>query len=147
MTTGVSLRENYVNSTRTSLHIGVNGYSPSIGTLSYCAADARALKSILDAHRDGFHSTSSILMVDQPQPQSAEAVPTRANIISQIKEVCENAIEHDTLLIQFSGHGTLGADGRLYLLPLDTVRKAIVETSISWQWIIDQVEASPASKK
>jgi len=86
-------------------------------------------------------------MVDQPQPQSAEAVPTRANIISQIKEVCENAIEHDTLLIQFSGHGTLGADGRLYLLPLDTVRKAIVETSISWQWIIDQVEASPASKK
>jgi hypothetical protein len=136
-----------MNTTRTSLHIGINSYSAAIGQLRYCADDATKLKNILDAHREGFHSTSSILLVDHPTAKFDNATPTRANIIALVKDVCENAKKQDTLLIQFSGHGTLGHDNRLYLLPSDTVHNAVMETSISWQWIIDQVEASTASKK
>lgn len=136
-----------MDTTRTSLHIGINGYSPAIGPLRYCVADATAFKSILDAHREGFHSTSSILMIDEQSPQSNEMSPTRANIIARVKDVCENAKEHDTLLIQFSGHGSLGDKGQLYLLPSDTVKNAVVETSISWEWITNQVEGSRAAKK
>src|SRR5688500_10294623 len=107
-------------STRTSLHIGINDYPLAVGTLRYCAADAAKLRKVLDGHRDGFAATQSILLVDDRAQQTGNLYPpTRANIIRHVLQVCEQATAEDTVLIQFSGHGALGRDGRLYLLPLD----------------------------
>jgi hypothetical protein len=137
-----------MSTTRISLHIGINGYPAAIGSLQFCVADAVAVRNILDAHREGFHSTISVLLADGPVKGSGDALPpTRANIISKVKQVCEQATDQDTLLVQFSGHGALSTEGRLYLLPLDIVPGTVEDTGIAWQWLIDKVERSPAPKK
>ncbi len=135
-------------STRRSLIIGVNGYKPDIGRLNYCASDARRIEGVLNAHRDGFNSTESILLADEllggsSDPQS----PTRSNIIENIVSLCERAVSEDTLLIYFSGHGTLGKNNRFYLLPLDARSASIEQTAISWQWLKDTVDQSQAKNK
>jgi hypothetical protein len=129
------------------LHIGINGYAPTIGSLRYCSADAAAVRNALNARRDGFNSTRSTLLADGQEEPGDTQPPTRANIIAKVKETCEQATANDTLLIQFSGHGSLSADGHLYLLPFDVVPGAVEDTAISWQWLIEKVENSLAKKK
>lgn len=137
-----------MSDTRISLHIGINGYPAAIGPLRFCAADAAGVRKILDSHREGFHSTLSILLADGSITSSGQtSLPTRANIISTVKQVCEQATNQDTLLIQFSGHGALDSSGRLHLLPIDVVPNLIGDTAIAWQWLIDNVETSRASMK
>ena len=137
-----------MNATRTCLCIGVNNYAPALGELRFCAADAAAVKRALDARRDGFSSTQSVLMADGRTIGERDArPPTRATIIGSIKDICEQATDDDVVVIQFSGHGVLGGDERLYLLPIDAIPNAIEETGISWHWLIAQIERSSARKK
>jgi hypothetical protein len=134
--------------TRISLHVGVNGYPPALGPLRFCAADATAVRKILDSHREGFHSTRSVLLADGPVKGHGDAqLPTRANIMTSIQQACTQATEQDTLLLQFSGHGALAADGRLYLLPSDVVPSGLEFMGISWQWLSDTIEQSRAKNK
>lgn len=129
---------------RRSLLIGVNGYKPSIGALNYCASDAKKVEKALNTRRDGYHSTESMLLADG---QPDELVPTRVNIIENIISLCRTAANEDTLLIHFSGHGAIGKDDNLYLLPIDASSASLEDTSISWKWIQARLDESGAKHK
>lgn len=129
---------------RRSLLIGINGYKPAIGRLYFCASDAKTIESALNARRDGFHSTESTLLIDD---QIDDLRPTKVNIVECVARICSAADIEDTILIHFSGHGQMGKDNKLYLLPIDASPISIEQTAISWQWIRDEVEKSKARNK
>jgi len=129
---------------RRSLIIGVNGYKPSIGALSYCASDAKKIEKALNTRRDGFNSTESMLLIDG---EPDELVPTRVNIIENIIRLCRTAANEDTIIIHFSGHGAIGKDENLYLLPIDASSASLEDTSIAWKWIQDRLDESQAKNK
>jgi len=129
---------------RRSLLIGINGYKPSIGILRFCVSDVKHIKAALNARRDGFDSTTCVLLTDE---QENIQRPTKSNIIERISEVCDLASLEDTILIQFCGHGAIANNGRLYLLPIDATPISIEETAISWQWLRDKLEKSSAKNK
>src|SRR5271166_3827910 len=73
-----------MSSTRLSLHIGINGYAPTIGRLQYCVADVTDTKSVLDSRRDGFNSTRSLLLVDEiTKGEEGVKPPTRASRVEE----------------------------------------------------------------
>jgi Caspase domain len=129
---------------RRSLIIGVNNYRPSIGALNFCASDARNIEKALNTRRDGFTSTESRLLSDE---QSNEFNPTRVNIIENIIRLCQTSTSDDTVIIHFSGHGEIGKDENLYLLPMDASPVSLEDTSIAWKWIQDQLDKCEAKNK
>lgn len=133
-----------MGSTRRSLLIGVNGYKPSVGPLSFCASDAKRLEAALNARREGFALTESVLLADG---RRGDRAPTRTNIIENIVKLCDSAGGDDTILLHFSGHGVLGEEKKLYILPLDASPASIEQTSVSWEWLKACVERSRARHK
>lgn len=129
---------------RRSLLIGVNGYRPTIGQLTYCVSDVLQIEKALNSRREGFNSTESILLTDE---QTDELRPTRTNIIDNIIRICDWATTEDTFILHFSGHGMIGKDGNCYLLPLDASSTSLEETAIPWHWIRDKVDKSRAKHK
>lgn len=127
---------------RGSLVIGVNKYHSSIGQLRFCVADAKEVARALDSRREGFASTESTILID-----GAELPPTYTNIVNQVAALCKNASPEDTILIFFAGHGAIGADGGLYLLPLDASALTLEQTSVPWRWIEESLRLSRAGKK
>lgn len=133
-----------MDTVRRSLFIGVNGYKPSIGALKYCSSDAKKIEAALNTRREGFNFTESRLLTDE---LSDELTPTRVNIIDNIRHLCNTAANEDTIIIHFSGHGAIGKDENLYLLPIDVSSASLEDTSISWRWIKDRLDDSKAKNK
>ena len=133
-----------MSSTRRSLIIGVNAYRPAIGKLKFCTEDARAIENALNSRKDGYNSTKSTLLIDT---QSEDLRPSKVNIIENIAEICAESNDEDTLIIHFSGHGAIGVNKKLYLLPLDASAVSIEQTGIPWSWIQECIESSKARNK
>jgi hypothetical protein len=127
---------------RKSLLIGINGYAPSIGELQFCVSDARGVARALNTRREGFDSTETTLLVD-----GGDSPPTRTNIINHVAGLCKAATAEDTLFIFFAGHGDVGDDGNLYLLPLDASPLSLDQTGIAWRWLENALQKSRATKK
>lgn len=132
-----------MNSTRWALLIGVNGYRPAIGQLQYSISDARNVEQVLNSRTEGFGTTESTLLTDEPD----ELQPTKVNIIDNVIRICKNAKNSDTILIYFSGHGAIGEEKKCYLLPLDASPASIEQTAIPWYWFRDRLEESCAKNK
>lgn len=129
---------------RHAVVVGINKYEPSIGSLRFCAADARGIEHSLRGRRDGFHSTSHVLIVDE---EAGSRSPTRSNIMQALKQLSRDATAEDTIIFHFSGHGQIGQDGKLYLLTADTMLDLLPETALSWDWIRDTIVMSLAPRR
>lgn len=133
-----------MRTTRWALLIGVNGYKPAIGQLRYSVLDATQVEQALNSRRDGFESTESILLSDT---QRNELKPTKVNIIENVSHVCNAADSKDTILIYFSGHGTIDEQGECYFLPMDASPISIEQTAIPWSWFRDKLDQCHAKNK
>lgn len=133
-----------MNDARYSLIIGINGYKPAIGQLRFCAHDAKRVDDALKMQRVGFATTESILFTDEDEISPS---PTRVNIMESVMHLCDKSNYKDTVLIFFSGHGTVVADDELYLLPIDASPAIIEQSAIAWKWLRDKIEQAPAKNK
>lgn len=124
---------------------GINKYvDESIRTLQYSVNDVKALFDILiDNNRGAFEKENVRLLVDDPDEQKR---PSRSNLMSAIKSLCECASDKDSILFYFSGHG-IEQEGKSYLLPMDSRINVLGDTAIPIMWIKETLAKSNARAK
>ena len=137
---GIKSRSKQVKFTgeRWALLIGINGYA-TMSELNYCAQDARAIQDVL-IRRGGYDPQKIILLTEDQEKPSHH--PTFANVKRRIAQITREAGPDDSLIISFSGHGTVVND-RGYLIPLDGDE----DLAISMLEIRRQIEACEARQK
>jgi formylglycine-generating enzyme required for sulfatase activity len=127
-----------VTGSRWALLIGINKYA-TLSELKYCAQDAKAIRDVLV--RYGGYDPQKIILLTDDQDSPAHR-PTFLNMKRRIGQVTREAGPNDSLLIAFSGHGTV-VNNRGYLVPQDGDEDA----SIAMKDIKDQIEACEARQK
>ena len=111
---------------RWGIIIGINTYDdPTINSLRYASADARAIYEILTHPQTGGFKKEQLhlLTSDSGSP------PTRNNILESLALLNRMIRAGDTVVFHFSGHG-LTQNGINYLLPADTRVNIPTETAI-----------------
>jgi formylglycine-generating enzyme required for sulfatase activity len=119
---------------RWALLIGVDKCK-AIGELKVCAADAVAIKDLLEGA--GYHYS---LLVDSV-PEMSEW-PTLGNVRREVERLASVAEAADTILLFFSGHGVL-INGESCLVPSD----GDTATAIPVSWVTAQLDRSKARGK
>ena len=117
-----------------ALVIGVDKCK-ALGELKVCAADARAVKELLE--KAGYNVN---LLADDTDDFANW--PTIGSIRRGIGGLAEVAGHGDTILVFFSGHGVT-RDGEGYLVPTDGDR----DQSVALSWVKAKLNASPAEAK
>ncbi|HUT56914.1 MAG TPA: caspase family protein [Phycisphaerae bacterium] len=125
---------------RWALLIGINEYQAA-GKLQFCREDAQALGKVL-VERGGFNPDRVVVLADgEAKP---EDWPTRGNIRRRIEQFSRLAEPDDTVVVFFSGHGMM-ADGKGYLMAVDSDRDPA--NSISLDWVKERLAAGKAKTK
>lgn len=95
-----ALQEGSVRPMRTAIVIGINRYDdPAFADLSYAQRDAEAMRDVLlDPALGGF---------DEVRVLVGEEETTQAHILATVGRVGNRTQRRDSLLVYFSGHGTL----------------------------------------
>ena len=112
------------------LNIGVNRYQNRQWDLAFAGNDARLLGATLSAHMRASGKYQSIhtlqLVSDDRLPGRASKAAIRTALeqlagkrSAGAKDSLPRAEPDDVVIISFSGHGVLGAQGQFYLLPHD----------------------------
>jgi hypothetical protein len=118
-----------------ALLIGVDKCE-AIGELKVCAADALALKSLLE--QIGYDHIT--VLVDNHS--TINALPTIGNVERAIKRLAQVAEADDKILFFFSGHGVTH-NGVSFIVPTD----GDLTKGVSLPWVKDQFAASKAKEK
>ena len=126
-----------------ALLIGIGkGYSGQLELPDVVRNDAEALGAVLrDPELCGYPASQVRLLLD--------ADATRANILSELQELVDNARPSDAVIIFFSGHGgqwTVGADAYGYICPADYVSMDPENTGIKTDELSNLVNAIPAAR-
>lgn len=126
-----------------ALLIGIGkGYAGRLELPDIVRHDAEALGAVLcDPELCGYPASQVRLLLD--------ADATRANILSALQELVDNAMPSDTVIIFFSGHGgqwTVGADAFGYICPADYVLMDPETTGIRTDELSNLVNAIPAAR-
>lgn len=125
---------------RWALLIGVDHYSDeTITSLRFPARDARRLAEVLITH--GGYPPEQVLVMTPDQLDPA-MLPTRANVLAQLKRL-QSVRGGDTALLFFSGHGAASQredDRTNYLFPMDARLSVPEETAISVEHVISATE-------
>ena len=121
-----------------ALLIGVDKCE-AVGELKVCAADAIALKSVLE--RIGYPASHITLLVDN-QATNVNALPTIGNVERAIKRLAQVAEADDKILFFFSGHGVT-YNGSSFIVPTD----GDLTKGVSLSWVKDQFAACKAKEK
>ena len=120
-----------------ALFIGVDKCE-AVGELKVCAADAIALKGVLE--RIGYPASHITLLVDNQS--NVNSLPTIGNVERAIKRLAQVAEVDDKILFFFSGHGVT-YNGSSFLVPTD----GDLTKGVSLTWIKDQFAACKAKEK
>lgn len=106
--------------------IGVKNYNRQ-NDLKYCDNDVELVANTLKQY---CQYVNIIRMTNKSVPKFR---PTRGNIISVLRErlPLEMNRGHDRLILFFAGHGKIGKDKRLYLIPQDCAVTDLENTSVS----------------
>jgi hypothetical protein len=118
-----------------ALLIGVDKCE-AIGELKVCAADALALKSLLE--QIGYDHIT--VLVDNHS--MINALPTIGNVERAIKNLAQVAEADDKILFFFSGHGVT-YNGTSFIVPTDGDQTK----GVSLTWVKDQFAACKAKEK
>lgn len=126
-----------------ALLIGIGkGYSGRLELPDVVRHDAEALGAVLrDPELCGYPASQVRLLLD--------ADATRANVLSALQELVDNAKPSDTVIIFFSGHGgqwAVGADAFGYICPADYVFMDPENTGIKTDELSNLVNAIPAAR-
>lgn len=126
-----------------ALLIGIGkGYSGRLELPDVVRHDAEALGAVLrDPELCGYPEPQVRLLLD--------ADATRANILSALQDLVDNARPSDTVIIFFSGHGgqwAVGADSYGYICPADYVSMDPENTGIKTDELSNLVNAIPAAR-
>jgi hypothetical protein len=125
--------------------IGVNTYlDPTISSLKYCVADARQLAETL-VRRCGYEEPRILILTDD-QPEE-HFRPLGFNLRKQINLFLRNVQVGDTVLVFFSGHGFLDAQGQAFLAPKDCDRDNLGLTAFRADDLRDQLAQCRATQK
>ncbi len=125
---------------RWAVLVGVNQYT-ELGNLTYCVADAKALRDRLIA--SGYHPKNVFLLVDGAE---SAYLPFRTNIVRRLETVLASAEKEDVVLVAFSGHG-VHIGGKSYFCPTDASLRSPETTMVPLDFVYRQLEASPARQK
>lgn len=131
---------------RWALIIGVDRYDDPDLTLGGAARDARTLRDALVSSA-AFPADQVVLLASG---ETAERLPTRANILRRLSTLLTKSVPRDGLfLLAFSGHG-VDKFGNVYLYPSDVQNsdnvRLLQDTSISVASIHEQIEESEVSQ-
>jgi len=112
---------------RVALLIGVGSYDdPLFGELRHAEADALELGEILESHDYG--GFDRVITLTTP------VQTTQARILTELASLRNDLRSQDTLLLYFSGHGTMRLDERkepiLYLTASDTKARSLDTTAL-----------------
>lgn len=110
----------------------------AIGELKVCAADATAMKSVLE--KIGYPAKHITLLVDTQS--DINTMPTMGNVMRAIERLAEVADPEDQILFFFSGHGVT-CNGDSFLVPTD----GDLTNGINLTWIKQQFATSEAKEK
>lgn len=121
--------------------VGINHFEEqqNFPALHVCVNDARALHTQL--LRAGYPSERVRLLADD-----AEVLPTRPNILAQLKSVADATAPDDLLLFFFSGHGDVVGNVP-YLITRDSRLAVLAETAIPIAKVKQILQAAPARAK
>lgn len=120
-----------------ALLIGVDKCE-AVGELKVCAADALALKAVLE--QIGYPENHITVLVDNQS--NINAFPTIGNVERAIKRLAQVADASDKILFFFSGHGVT-CNGTSFIVPTD----GDLTKGVSLSWVKDQFAACKAKEK
>jgi WD40 repeat protein/uncharacterized caspase-like protein len=126
------------------LLVGVNQYQePSLPTLRYPALDCQGLSDALTVATQAFPKKEVRIHHD-----FADRPPTGANVRASLQYITQAAQPQDTVLIYFSGHGTLGANNQQAVLCLaDTQQESLLQTGLPLQELLQHLSNCAAHQQ
>ncbi|MBE9069180.1 caspase family protein [Leptolyngbya cf. ectocarpi LEGE 11479] len=113
--------------------IGIDNYvDDQLPDLAYSAADCQGVADALAVATQSFPRKTLIVHHD-----TANNLPTLSAVRANLDRIINDAAEQDTVLIYFSGHGSLTAtDQQIFLCFQDTDRTNLRETGLSMQELL-----------
>jgi uncharacterized caspase-like protein len=128
------------NGKRFAIIIGITEYESGLGNLRFTKNDAVRLNETL-INNVGFCENSVHLFLNDTELQDSVKKPIRSEIMSAIKNVCDEAGEDDLILFYFAGHGTEISE-KPYLLTSDTKMNVVKETAIDIEELNEMLKQS-----
>ena len=110
----VSAADNY------ALLVGVTKYGSSSGlrTLTYTAGDVEELGGTLQ--KSGFQARNVTLMTQKRGGEDPRFLPTKSNVLNELRKLLAIVDPQDTVILAFSGHGVkFKGQPTSYFCPMD----------------------------
>jgi hypothetical protein len=125
---------------RWAVLVGANQYTdPIYPPLQVCVKDVEAIhQQLLDA---GYDPASVRLLTDDTDP-----LPTRAKVLSAVKQMARAAARDDLVLFYYSGHGDV-LDGKSYLVAREGEAAAPEYTAVALDEVAEILKGSEARAK
>jgi hypothetical protein len=132
--------DNFKGLGKYALVIGINEYKDErIVPLRFAVADAKAVRdALVDPLRGGFLERNVVLLANEKAD--------RVTITATLQRISEQAKAGDLVLVYFSGHGVVDADGQIYLLTAEARRDLLSATALKRTDFMQQLERIPADK-
>lgn len=126
------------------LLVGVNQYQePSLPALRYPALDCQGLSDALAVATQAFPKKEVRIHHD-----FADRPPTSAHVRASLQYITQTARPQDTVLIYFSGHGTLTTDNQQAVLCLaDTQQDHLLQTGLPLQELLQDLSNCAAHQQ
>ena len=93
--------DNNMSGTKRALLVGIN-YIGSENELKGCINDTQHVSELLTNHL-GYSASNIVILRDKAKKRSL--IPTRSNILNQLKSFIEKTKSGDTFFFGYSGHG------------------------------------------
>ncbi|MBI2301661.1 MAG: caspase family protein [Armatimonadetes bacterium] len=120
---------------------GIDAYdNPGFTSLQFAVADVRA---VADAFRAAGVPDRNIAVLTNEETGPLRR-PSRSSILVALQKARERAVEGDTLVFMFSGHGTqIGDEG--HLLTVDSDRELLADTSLPMRLVQEKLRGVQGS--
>lgn len=126
-----------INAARWALLIGVQDYDdPSLDGATHPIEDTKALQDVL-VKRYAVPANQAVTVAD----------PTLVRLKQGISSLLDRVQADHSVIVYFGGRALRDKDGRVYLAPKDFQRGQMETTGLSFQWLVDRIEACPGKEK
>ncbi|MDM8564817.1 caspase family protein [Candidatus Halobeggiatoa sp. HSG11] len=116
------------------LIVGVSEYDDETVRLRYAAQDAIDFSEVLNKQKELYNNIEIELLANAD----------KARILEGLKWIRNKATINDVSILFFAGHGYNDNEGQYYFLPRDVNKHNIIETSVVYQQIKQNVTALPS---
>jgi hypothetical protein len=125
---------------RWALLVGVNHYDdPAIPDLRYCVADVKALEGVLT------DLSYTVLSLYDDHPERIFR-PTRVNVQSSLRRLCQQAQPEDMLLAYFACHGKI-VNGKRVLITTEARENMLAEEALTFEWVQQELRREATARR